>query len=148
EVAEDFNLYLTEREPWKLAKTDPERARAICSAGVYASQVVAAILQPAIPAWGEKVQRFLRMPGPLTFASAAEPLPAGHALGECETLAEPIDPKQVAAIIEASKETIGGEAAAPAAAYAVPELTASASIDKLAPVDLRVGKVLQCENVE
>jgi methionyl-tRNA synthetase len=143
EVAEDFNLYLTEREPWKLAKDDPERARAICSAGVYASQVVAAILQPAVPVWGEKVQRFLRMPSPLTFASAAEPLPAGHAIGEYETLAEPIDPTKVAAIVEASKETIGVKHD-----YEVPELAAKATIDRFAPIDLRVAKVIACENVE
>jgi methionyl-tRNA synthetase len=101
-----------------------------------------------VPAWGQKVQRFLRMPEPLTFASAGEPLPAGHAIGEYETLAEPIDPKHVAAIVEASKETIGVAEAAPAAAYAVPDLAASATIDRFAPLDLRVAKVLQCENVE
>jgi methionyl-tRNA synthetase len=147
EVAEDFNLYLTEKEPWKLAKTDPEAARGICSAGVYASQVVAAIVQPAVPVWGEKVQRFLRMPEPLNFATAAEPLPAGHAIGEYETLAEPIDPAKIAAIVEASRETTGGEAA-PSHDYEVPALAASVPIDRFAPIDLRVGLVLACENVE
>ena len=143
EVAEDFNLYLTEKEPWKLAKSDPEAARAICSAGVYASQVVAAILQPAVPAWGEKVQRFLKLPGALTFATAAEPLPAGHVIGEYETLAEPIDPTKIEAIVEASKETIGASFD-----YDVPELAGEAKIDQFDPVDLRVGKVVACDNVE
>jgi len=34
EIAEDFNLFITESAPWKLATSDPERARAICSAAV------------------------------------------------------------------------------------------------------------------
>jgi methionyl-tRNA synthetase len=158
EVAEDFNLYLTEGAPWKLADRDPERARAICSAGVYATQVVAALLKPVLPAWAAKVERFLRLPAPLDFANGGEPLPAGHALGEYETLAEKVKPEAIAAIIEASKETMGGGAAeagagdAPAAAvadpvYEVPAIAETIAFDQFTPVDLRVAKVLECEAV-
>src|SRR5687767_5887333 len=100
QVGEDFNLFVTEQAPWKLAEKDPERARAICSAGVYATMVIAAILKPVLPAWAAKVERMLRLPAPLSFASGVDPLPAGHVIGEYETLAEPIDPAKVAAIIE------------------------------------------------
>jgi methionyl-tRNA synthetase len=150
EVAEDFNLYLTEHAPWKLAKTDPEAARAICSAGVHASKVVAAILEPVLPTWAAKVESFLRLDAPLDFESGAQVLPAGHAIGEYETLAEPIDPKKIEAIVEASKATIGGEDAgsAPSPDYEVPPLEAEVSIDTFAPVDLRVGKVVECKAVE
>lgn len=155
EVAEDFNLYLTEGAPWKLAQSDPERARAICSAGVYATQVVAALLQPVMPGWAEKVQRFLRLPAPLSFASG-EPLPAGHAIGEYETLAEKVKPEAIAAILEASRDTMGSggaEAAAQstaqaATAYEVPALSDTIGIEQFTPVDLRVAKVLACEPVE
>lgn len=154
EVAEDFNVYLTEGAPWKLAQSDPERARAICSAGVYATQVVAALLKPVLPEWAAKVERFLRLTTPLTFANAGRPLPAGHAIGEYETLAEKVKPEAVAAIIEASRETMGGAGAAepPAAAtaatdepYEVPALAPTISIDAFTPIDLRVAKVLSCE---
>lgn len=160
EVAEDFNLYLTEGAPWKLAQSDPERARAICSAGVYATQVVAALLKPVLPDWAATVERFLRLTTPLTFANAGRPLPAGHAIGEYETLAEKVSPEAVAAIIEASKETMGGGAgaagagaaaaasAAAAGPYEVPALAPTISIDAFTPVDLRVAKVLACEPVE
>jgi len=157
EVAEDFNLYLTEGAPWKLAGSDPERARAICSAGVYATQVVAALLKPVLPAWAEKVERFLRLPAPLTFESAGRPLPAGHAIGEYETLAEKVKPEAIDAIIEASKETMGAtgggaagtpEAAAAAPTYDVPPLAATIGIEQFSPIDLRVAKVLACEAVE
>jgi methionyl-tRNA synthetase len=152
EVAEDWNLYLTEGAPWKLAKSDPERARAICSAGVYATQVVAAILQPVLPAWAQKVERILRLPAPLSFASG-DPLPAGHAIGEYETLAEKVQPEAIAAILEASRDTMGSggaETPAPTAAptYSVPPLADTIGIDAFTPVDLRVAKVLDCTPVE
>jgi methionyl-tRNA synthetase len=153
EVAEDFNLYLTEGAPWKLATTDPERARAICSAGVYATQVVAALLEPVMPGWAAKVERFLRLPAPLTFTNAGLPLPAGHTIGEYETLAEKVKPEAIQAVIDASKDTMGGGAGeAPAAAaadtvYEVPPLGAIIGIEQFTPIDLRVAKVLTCEPV-
>ena len=151
ETAEEFNLYLTEREPWKLIKTDPEAARAICSAGVYASQVVAALLAPVLPGWAEKVRGMLRHGEALTFQSAGRPLPAGHTITEYVTLAEPIDASKIEAIIEASKETIdqAPEAARPITFdYEVPNLEPETSIDHFTPIDLRVGKVVACEAVK
>ncbi|MCX4243416.1 methionine--tRNA ligase [Paraliomyxa miuraensis] len=161
EVAEDFNLYLTEGAPWKLAATDPGRAHAICSAGVYATQVVAAMLKPVLPGWAAAVERFLRLPTPLSFESG-QPLPHGHAIGEYETLAERIKPAAIEAILEASKETMGNEANAAAAAaaaegpaeaaavpdYEVPALEPTVAFDRFTPIDLRVARVLACETVE
>lgn len=151
EVAEDFNLYLSEQAPWKLAKEDPEAARAICSAGVHATKVVAAILKPVLPEWARKVESFLKLPKPLDFENGAEPLPAGHAIGAYETLAEPVDQKKIDAIVEASKETTGGgnaEAAARKFDYEVPALAPEASIAQFDAVDLRVGEVVECNAVE
>ena len=145
EVAEDFNLYLTEKEPWKLAKTDPEAARGICSAGIYASQVIAAILAPVLPLWAEKMQRMLKLDAPLTFETAGQPLAGGHAVAEYETLAEPIDAKTIEAIVEASKEDTAPKRTFD---YEVEELAEQTKIDAFDAVDLRVGKVLACDKVE
>ncbi|MEM9458656.1 MAG: methionine--tRNA ligase [Myxococcota bacterium] len=158
EVAEDFNLYLTEHAPWKLAKTDPDKARAICSAGIYASQVVAAILKPVLPGWADKVERMLNLPAPLDFENAGTPLPGGHAIAAYETLAEPVKIESTEAIVEASKSSLGGaqgegegasaEGEAVAADYEVPALEPEIAFDQFTPVDLRVGRVLACERVE
>ncbi|RMG98895.1 MAG: methionine--tRNA ligase [Deltaproteobacteria bacterium] len=156
EIAEDFNLYLTRKEPWKVVRDDPEAARAVCSAGVYATQVVAAILAPVLPDWAEKVRRMLHWDGQLDFATAAEPLPAGHAVGPYEVLAEPISAKAVEAIVEASKESLGGtgdggaaaEEAARAEAAAAEPLAPEIRIDDFAKVDLRVAQVTAAEAVE
>ncbi|MEM6996191.1 MAG: methionine--tRNA ligase subunit beta [Myxococcota bacterium] len=151
EIAEDFNLYVTEAAPWK--EKDPERARQVCAAGVFASQVIAAILAPVLPKWAEAMQTMLGLPGPLTFESGAVALPAGHKIGRYITLAERVEAKQAQAIIEASKESLGeaedgGEAGQAAADYEVEALTDEATIDAFTPIDLRVGRVAECNAVE
>ncbi len=146
-IAEDFNLYLTEQAPWKLGPDQVERARQVCSAGVYATQVIAAILAPVLPAWAAKVHRMLKLPFALDFAHGGTPLPAGHAIGEYETLAEPIDPAKVAAIIEASKESTPVDTSE-TPTYEVEALGAETTIDDFAKVDLRVAKVLACAKVD
>ncbi|MFV8749380.1 methionine--tRNA ligase [Nannocystaceae bacterium ST9] len=158
ELAEAGNLYLSEREPWKLVGQQPELARAVLSVGVQLSQAIAALLAPVLPEWAAKVERMLRLERPLDFANAGHWLPAGHALAPYETLAERLDPKRIAAMIEASKDDTAadqalGQTASSAAAteatpaYEVEALAGEASIDAMKAVDLRVGKVLACERV-
>ncbi|MEZ4383473.1 MAG: methionine--tRNA ligase [Nannocystaceae bacterium] len=150
EIAEDFNLYLTEAAPWKLVNTDPERARAVCTAVIEACKIIAAILKPALPSWAEKVERMLKLDAPLDFINAAEPLPADLEVGEYETLAERLDPKVLEAIIESSKESVAakGPAAADAPDYEVEPLQPEVSIDDFVGLDLRVGRVVTAAAVE
>jgi len=153
EIAEDFNLYVTEAAPWK--EKDQERARDVCTAGVFASQVIAAIMAPVLPNWAAAMERMLRIPEKLDFSTGAIWFPAGWEIGPYETLAERIDKKKTDAIIEASKDTMGGNAddtstdtAAVAYDYEVPALSAEVSIDTFEPIDLRVGRVAACNKVE
>lgn len=151
EISDDFNLYVTEQAPWKLVKTEPERAREICSAGIYASQLIATIFKPIMPVWAEKLERFLRLPQPLGFQSVVAPLPCGHVIDDYETLFEKLDPKAIDAVIEASKETTGSAnkaASATTAEQEVPLLANETTIDALDAVDLRVAKVIDCQAVE
>lgn len=151
EIAEAFNVYLTRQEPWKVVRDDPERARAVCSAGVYATKVVAAILKPVLPDWAEKVERMLHLSEPLDLRNGAEPLPAGHTIGPFEVLAEPISAKAVAAVVEASKASLGGAEApdgAPQDAEPSEPLAPRIDIEAFARVDLRVAKVTAAERVE
>jgi methionyl-tRNA synthetase len=105
-IAEDANTWITAEAPWKLAQSDPERARAVCSVGVFASQLIAAALAPVLPTWAEKLARTLNLPAPLDFVNATQRLPAGHVLAEYETLAERLDPAKLSAIIAASRESL------------------------------------------
>ncbi len=150
EIAEDFNLYLTEAAPWKLVGTDPERARAVCTAVVEASTIIAAILKPVLPGWAEKVERMIGREEPLDFVNAGQPLPADQAIARYETLAERIDSKKLDAIIEASKSSMPGEEAEPEAEgdYKVEPLAAEVTIDDFTGLDLRVGRISSASAVE
>jgi methionyl-tRNA synthetase len=154
EMVWDCDSYINEQAPWKLAKQDPERARNILTVGVEVSKLVAAVLKPVIPAWGEKMERMLALKHPLDFHNAALPLPVGLELAPYETLAERIEKKTLDALIEASKEdvaadqAIGAEPVAAAVpAYEVEPLAEQVGIEALAKVDLRVGKIVACERV-
>ena len=154
EMAEECQLYLSEREPWKLAKSDPDRARAIYSLGVQVSKLVAAVLAPVLPNWASQIQTMLKLEQPLTWANAADPLPVGLQLGEYVNLAQRLDPKQLDKLIEASKEDVAADRAlgqtaeeAPSYDYEVPPLAEEAGIEALDRVDLRVGKIVACDKV-
>ena len=151
EIAEDFNLYVTEAAPWK--EKDTERAREVCTAGVFASQMIAAIMAPVLPNWAAAIERMLRIPEKLDFKTGAIWFPAGWEIGPYENLAERIDKKKTDAIIEASKDTMGGkpEDAGPASTahdYDVPDLSDEVGIGSFEPIDLRVGRVAECNKVE
>jgi methionyl-tRNA synthetase len=116
--------------------------------GIHASKLVAAVLLPVIPTWGEKLQRIFQLDAPIDFANAKERLVAGHALGDYEVLAERIDAKVIEAILEASKEDLKPTGAASQFDYEVPELADEIKIDAFLPMDLRVGEVLTVEPVD
>jgi len=154
EMVEACDAYINDNEPWKVIKQDPERARAVLSVGVQVCQFVAAAFKPVLPAWAEKVERMLKLAQPLDFENASEPLPAGLELGEYETLAERITVKQVEALIEASKDDVAADQAlgttpepGPSFAYEVAPLAPETNVDALDKVDLRVGKIIECEAV-
>jgi len=154
EMVEDCNVYINDREPWKLIKTEPERARQILSCGVQVSKICAAILKPVLPKWGENIEQMLGLDAPLTFANAAEPVPVGQQLGQYIELATRINRKQIDKLIDASKEDVEADRAvgadpsdAPNYDYEVEPLADETAIDALDKVDLRVAKVVACEAV-
>ena len=152
EIADDLNVYMTEAAPWKLTKSDPERARAVNAAAVYACKLIAAILKPVIPSWAEKMERMLKLEAPMTFANAADPIPPETVLGAYETLAERVQTKTLDAIIEAGRQQAAAESAEDPAAtshdYEVEALSDEVGIEAFGPVDLRVGSVLECTGVK
>jgi methionyl-tRNA synthetase len=146
QIAEDFNLYLTDAAPWKVLADDPERARKVCSAGLYATKVIATILKPVLPGWAEKVERLLVLERPLDFQNGADPVVAGREIAKYEALAEPLATKAIEAMIEDSKESLAKATAT--SDYEVPALKPETKIDDFAALDLRVGKILSCDLVE
>lgn len=159
-LADEANRYIDETKPWVLAKQDGAEAelRGVCTQGLNLFRVIAAALKPVLPRVAAESEAFLRarVGG---WDDVAAPL-LGHDIAPYKPLFTRIDPKHIAAMTEASKDTLqptdaakpaGEEAARPApvaSAETAPVGAATVSIDDFARLDLRIGRVLECGFVE
>ncbi len=142
-LADEANRYIDERKPWVIAKQQDADAelQAVCTQGLNLFRVLAAALAPVMPAMARQVEAFLAAPL-RHWDDVAEPLLA-HAIQPYQPLFTRIDPKQIQAMTDASKDTLQPKAQAGEAAA-----TPTISIDDFAKLDLRIGKVLACEAVD
>ncbi len=157
-LADEANKYIDEHKPWVLAKQDGADAelQAVCTQGLNLFRVLAAALKPVLPRTTAQAEAFLDAPI-ANWNDLTAPLLA-RAIKPYAPLFTRIDPKQIDAMIDASKDTLAAAPAASAApakkAEAAPvaaqEANASAfiGIDDFAKLDLRIGKVLECGFVE
>ncbi len=145
-LADVSNKYVEDNQPWTLIKTDPEKTRTVLTAVLNASRILTIYLKPVLPAFAEKVERFLNIP-PLTFADAATPL-ENHPINPFERLIERIEKQKVDAMIEESKQDAGAPAAEPSAAAIAEPLADECTIDDFMKVDLRVAKIVKASAVE
>ncbi len=173
-LADEANRYIDEHKPWAIAR-DPARdaeLHAVCTQGINLFRVLAAYLKPIVPATAERAERFLR--APLANLSAIDAPLLGHAIAEFEPLMTRVDPKAVAAMIEASKDSLQPTAAgpvgaasaatgaspalAPVAAEAAPagagprtgsrgEATATIGIEEFGKVELRIARIVEAAAV-
>jgi methionyl-tRNA synthetase len=143
-LARAANKYFNDSEPWKTAKEDRERCSTTLNISLQVVRSLALLLHPVVPFSAERIWRMLNLTGELTdhsWDSAADlPIPEGHRIGAVEILFTKIEDT----VIEAERKNLG-----------VPEQSAGAaaaketiSIDDFAKIDLRIGKVLECERVK
>jgi methionyl-tRNA synthetase len=143
-LADRVNAYVDQNKPWELAKQPGMEVRLhdVCTTCIQAFRLLTTCLKPVLPALAAQVEAFLNV-APLTFDSATQRLPAGHAIGEYKHLMQRVDVKQLDALFEApaapepEKILPGGEEIAPVI-----------SIDDFAKIDLRIARIVACEAVE
>ncbi|HXE77748.1 MAG TPA: methionine--tRNA ligase, partial [Rhodanobacter sp.] len=165
-MADEVNAYIAAKAPWLLAKDLAREGelRQVCTLALSAFRLLAGLLKPILPASVAAAEQFLAAPV-ADFDDARRSL-FGHTVGEFKPLMARVDPKRIAAMVEASKESLGapGQPAAQASAPAAKQGAAEAgakpatahtagpaveiSIDEFAALDLRIGKVTACEAVE
>jgi len=115
------NLYMQEQKPWELAKADPPRCATVINTIASLIRVVAAVMEPFMPGFADKVCFQLGLPHmamPHAFAPGAATIPAttekGHPIDKPRPIFAAIPPEDVARF----RERFAGaqEVAAPAAA--------------------------------
>lgn len=153
------NKYLAETEPWKLAKSQPERVPTILNLSLQLAATLAVVLEPFLPQTSARLNAMLGLPTdhPNDWALAGRPdrLPAGHPLGTPEVLFAKIDDAVIEAQIQklhATKQANQLEnapkfAAEEATALLVPAAKPEVTFDDFTRMDLRVGTVLAAERV-
>ncbi len=159
--ADAANEWIAAQAPWNIAK-DPARdaeLHAVATLAINLFRLIAGILAPVLPGTARRAEAFLNS-SLQNFDVLAQPL-LDHAIEPYRALLTRVDPKQVEAMVEASKESLqpvtpaGDTAPAKAAASATKtsgaDATAAATtigIEDFAKLDLRIGKVIACEFVE
>ena len=139
------NKYLTDAEPWKVIKTDPERVKTILYIALQLVANLATAFAPFLPFSSERLRRMLNLQTlDWSRLGHTDLLPAGHKIGQAELLFEKIEDEVVTAQVEKLKAM---EAANEAAEKKAEPISAETTIDEFAKMDLRVGTVLSCERV-
>jgi len=142
-LADRANQYIDEKKPWVLAKQEGSAAEvhAVCSVGVNLFRVLMTYLKPVLPAMAEKAESFLACS--LDWTELEQPL-LGHRLGTFQPLLTRIDPRQVEAMVEESRE-------APPAATEPQQATEpknTIAFEEFARIDLRIAEIVAAEEVE
>ena len=152
-LADRANQFIDEKKPWVVVK-EPGREtelQAICSDGLNLFRLLIGYLRPILPATAEAAEAFLRVE-PLTWTQLAEPL-SGHTVGPFKALMTRVDPKQIEAMLEQSKEDLVAQnpaSAKPAAdsPLAKEPIAGTIEYDDFAKLDLRIARIAKAEHVE
>jgi methionyl-tRNA synthetase len=160
-LADVANVFVNDRKPWELSKQTGKESElhAACSEAIEAFRLLTIYLKPVLPKVAEAVESFLGI-APLSWNDATNPLPAGHAINAYSHLMTRIDPKQVAALVEANKASLTPvpetapqkhaekqEKAAEVAVQAA-ETSPHIGIDDFMKVDLRIARIVDAGQVE
>ncbi|MFP4278551.1 MAG: methionine--tRNA ligase [Halochromatium sp.] len=105
-LADRANRYIDEQAPWVVAKQEGREAelRGICTQGLNLFRLLIGWLKPILPGTAEAAEQFLRI-APLRWEQLEQPL-LDHEIAPFKPLMTRIEPKQIAAMLEASKQDL------------------------------------------
>ncbi len=140
------NKYITDCEPWKVWKTDPERVKTILYISLQLVANLSVAFEPFLPFSSAKLRNMINMQDfDWTQLGRTDLLKAGHQLAEPELLFEKIEDEtigqQLQKLENAKKEN-------ESAAYKAKEIKPEVSFEDFEKLDIRVGHVKHCEKVK
>jgi len=153
-VARAGNKYLSDNEPWKLERTDPERTRTILANSLNVAATLSIVLDPFLPFTAQKLRRMLGINAlPWDQAFRSDLVGEGQVLGKAEHLFKPITDEEILVQVERLHAM---EPATPAptrpnndqpATNNAPAAKPNITFDDFAKLDLRVGTITAAERV-
>lgn len=140
------NKYMTECEPWKVWKTDPERVKTVLYISLQLVANLAIAFEPFLPFSSEKLRRLIKMDTcDWSLLGNHDLLKAGHQLAEPELLFEKIEDATIEQQLQKLEDTKKANAAAAYTAKPIKQTIDFADFEKL---DIRVGHIKHCERVK
>ncbi len=138
------NRYLTEAEPWKVFKQDPERVKTVLHTCLQICAGMAALSQPFLPHTAKKLQKMLAMNNIPQWENAGQSqLQQGHTINKAELLFEKIEDEsikgQVDKLLDSRKNNEAGKKVAPQ--------KEAVSFDDFTRMDMRIATILEAEKV-
>lgn len=137
------NKYLADTEPWKLIKTDETRVKTILNVALQISANLTIVGEPFLPFTCEKLRNYLQMSAMSWQKAGNVLLTDGHQLAEPGLLFDKVEDEQVEKQLLKLQATKLANQAAPAAE---PQ-KAPVSFDEFTRMDIRIGTVLEAEQV-
>lgn len=138
------NKYLTDKEPWKIFKTDPEKVKEILNVSLQIVANLSVLSEPFLPFTAKKLQDMINLSGlKWDDCGSADLLKAGHKLNKAEFLFERIEDsvieEQVQKLLNTKKENEMNTAAKPS--------KETIEFDDFMKIDIRTGTILEAEKV-
>lgn len=140
------NKYITECEPWKVWKTNPERVKTILYVSLQLVANLAIAFEPFLPFSSKKLRTLINMDTcDWSQLGSTDLLKANHQLAEPELLFEKIEDETIEFQLKKLEETKKANAAANYVAKPIKPTIDFADFEKL---DIRVGHIKHCERVK
>ncbi len=139
------NKYLTDTEPWKVYKTDPERVKTVLNLALQICANLAILCEPFMPFTAVKLNNMLNLqPSKWDKAGSASLIQADHVLNQPAFLFEKIEDDVIQAQVQKLLDT---KKANEAQAYTAAPSKPTVEFDDFAKLDLRVGTILLAEKM-
>jgi methionyl-tRNA synthetase len=144
DIARLGNKYLTDKEPWKTIKTDPDKARDALHNCLFIIGHLATCLQPFLPATAKKIFGMLNLPEQFTF-DAELVFSNGHQLNSAALLFEKVEDEVIDKQIE--KLNSKKQAAVVVEEVTITPAKENINYESFAAMDIRTGTILTAEKV-
>ncbi len=144
-IARIGNKYLADSEPWKLIKTDPVRTATILNVALQICANLTVVFEPFTPFMAAKLAEQLRMKEiKWDMAGRFDLVADGEEIGKPELLFEKVDDSVVEAQVQKLKDAKEKNLLEQ---WKPDEVKAEVDFPTFEKLDIRVGKVVECEKV-
>ncbi len=140
------NKYITDCEPWHVAKTDMERVKTILYISLQLVANLEIAFEPFLPFSSKKLREMLNIEeSDWAQLGSTTLLKPGHQLGTPSLLFEKIEDEAINAQLQKLEDTKKANAAA---SYKAAPVKETVSYDDFEKLDIRVGHIKACEKVK